>query len=104
MPKYQLLRFTHMVNSVSKIVVESHCASCGRLIAAGPYTEYLQIAESAHRCSANSVFNCGIEVEEAQLSGAFCGPVLNLQRASPKSPNQRDVFLATTLEEKRRWI
>lgn len=47
--------FTHIVNSANKALVESHCVGCGSWIATGPREKYLEIAESAHNCSADGV-------------------------------------------------
>jgi len=53
-----------IVSSTNQIVVESRCVSCGRLIAAGPHTAYLEIAESAHRCQARKKLGRGVGAKE----------------------------------------
>lgn len=64
MASAQLMRFMHIANSANTILVESHCVSCGSLIAAGPNTAYLKIAESAHRCPARKKLGRAVGVKE----------------------------------------
>lgn len=52
--------------------------SCGRLIAAGPHTAYLEIAESAHRCPARRKLGCRVGVKELGRRSVARGPELIL--------------------------
>jgi hypothetical protein len=66
----KLLQFMHIVNSATKTLVESHCVSCGRLIAAAPRRACLQIAESAHRCLARGKPSRGVGVKQLGAGSA----------------------------------
>jgi hypothetical protein len=70
MASAKLLQFIHVVNSANKTLVESHCVSCGRLIAAAPRRACLQIAESAHRCLARGKPSRGVGVKQLGAGSA----------------------------------